>query len=83
MEVKQGKKCNVCKTKATCLCFKCLSYYCENCYKLAHDNDENKNHTKEKIDYFVPIDLKCPEHNLVPMNLFCIDEKGKPINFNI
>ena len=80
MEVKQEKKCDHCKAKATCLCYKCMSYFCEPCCKVAHNNEENKNHIKEKIDYFVPIDLKCPEHNLVPMNLFCVDEKGKLIN---
>ena len=31
----------------------------------------------EKIDYFVPIDTWCPEHNKNPINLFCLDEKGK------
>ena len=25
---------------------------------------------------FVPIDIKCPEHDRVPINLFCLDEKG-------
>ena len=79
MEIKQEKECDVCKEKATCLCYKCISYYCDKCHQIAHKNDKNKNHTKEKIDYFLPIDLKCPEHYLVPMNLFCIDEKGKLI----
>ncbi len=32
---------------------------------------------KKKIDYFAPIDTKCPENEKVPINLFCIDEKGK------
>ena len=34
---------------------------------------------KEKIDYFLPMDMKCPEHNLNPINLFCVDEKGNII----
>ena len=81
MEVKQDfKKCDFCKTKATCLCYKCMSYYCDSCFKLAHNNDDNKLHNKEKIDYYAPIDVKCPQHNLVPMYLFCIDEKGKILN---
>ena len=37
---------------------------------------ENKNHKKEKIDYFLPIDTRCPEHPKVPLDLFCINEKG-------
>ena len=32
---------------------------------------------KEKIDPYIPIDLKCPQHPRVSNNLFCIDEKGK------
>ena len=38
---------------------------------------------KKKIDYFNPIDTKCPDHPAVPINLFCLDEKGKTININI
>ena len=33
-------------------------------------------HEKQSIDVFVPIDIKCPEHPSVPLNLFCTDEKG-------
>ena len=71
------KKCEICNSNATCLCFKCNSYYCENCYKLIHDLKKELNHKKENIDPFVPIDLKCPEHTDHPMSLFCIDEKAK------
>ena len=70
------KKCEVCLLNATCLCYKCMSYFCDNCYNYFHKIEERKSHTKEKIDYFIPIDIKCPEHNLIPMNLFCLDEKG-------
>ena len=78
MEINQkSKKCDYCKTDATCLCYKCMCYFCESCCKLAHNNEENKSHNKEKIDYYVQMDLKCPEHNLIPMNLFCVDEKCK------
>ena len=31
---------------------------------------------RKKIDYFVPIDTVCPEHNGIRINLFCLDEKG-------
>ena len=70
------QKCEVCKTDATCLCFKCMSYFCDSCYKLAHNNEEYKSHKKDKIDYYVPIDLKCREHKLHPLCLFCINDKG-------
>lgn len=71
-----SKKCEVCLEDATSLCFNCASYYCEDCFKLAHKNEIRKDHKKEKVDLFVPIDIKCPKHNTVPMNLFCLDEKS-------
>ena len=77
------KKCEICGENSTCLCFQCLEYFCESCFKLIHDKKLNSNHKKEKIDPFVPIDLKCEEHPKVPNNLFCIDEKVKPIYINI
>ena len=78
MEVKiEIKKCDNCKKEATSLCFACMFYFCDSCFKTAHSAEESKFHKKEKIDYYVPIDVRCPEHNLSPMNLFCVDEKGK------
>ena len=71
------KKCDFFKKEAKCLCFQCMSYFCDSCFKQAHDVEEYKSHKKEKIDYFVPIDIKCPEHKLHPNILFCINEKGK------
>ena len=70
------KKCDFCKKEASSLCFQCMFYYCDTCYKIAHNEEENKLHKKEKIDFFVPIDLRCPQHKLSPMNLFCANEKG-------
>ena len=70
------KKCEVCGIDATCLCFQCMSYFCDSCLKLHDKNEEYKSHKKDKIDYFVPIDLKCPDHKLHPMDLFCVNEKG-------
>ena len=81
MENKQKniKECEVCESNATCLCFKCLQYFCDSCYKLIHDKkkNSNSNHKKDNLDPFVPIDLKCPEHSTNHLNLFCLDEKGK------
>ena len=79
MDVQKNiKKCEICKVKeAATLCFDCHSYFCGACLKYVHDIKENSNHKKEKIDLFIPIDTKCPEHEGSPMNLFCIDEKGK------
>ena len=77
---KNIKDCEICEYNATCLCFKCNSYFCDNCYKVIHDIKKNNSHKKENIDPFVPIDLKCPNHLQNPMNLFCINEKGKFIN---
>ena len=71
----QLKKCELCKINATCLCFQCTNYFCDKCYKFIHDMEVNSNHKKEKIDPYVPIDLKCQEHPKNPNNLFCLDEK--------
>ena len=71
------KICDVCKNDPTSLCYKCMNYYCDSCFKITHNKEEYKTHKKEKMDHFVPIDVRCPEHKLCPMNLFCLDEKGK------
>ena len=73
---KQIKSCETCGENATCLCFTCLEYFCDSCYKFVHDKKINLNHKKEIIDVYVPIDLKCQEHTEIPLNLFCTDEKG-------
>ena len=79
MEVQKNiKLCEICKVNdATTLCLDCHSYFCEACFKYVHDFKKNSNHSKEKIDLFVPIDTMCPDHERIAMNLFCIDEKGK------
>ena len=74
---KKIKKCEFCKKDATCLCFKCMTYFCDSCFKLGHEEDNFKNHKKDKMDLYAPIDIKCPQHNLHPMDLFCINEKGE------
>ena len=74
---KNFKNCDLCKSPATFLCFECLcNYFCDSCYKFIHNKKENINHKKEKIDYFLPFEKRCQEHQDVPLNLFCIDEKG-------
>ena len=72
----QIKECGICKGNATCLCFKCVNYFCEICYKFIHEKKININHIKENIDPFIPIDIRCPDHPEYPMHLFCINEKG-------
>ena len=32
-------------------------------------------HKKEEIDNFIPINIKCPEHPKIPMNLFIKEKK--------
>ena len=70
------KLCEFWGADATNLCFECLEYFCDSCFKTIHEKKLKINHKKETIDLYVPIDLKCPEHPKVPINLFCIDEKG-------
>ena len=70
------KKCEICESEATTVCFKCFSYFCDVCSKFIHEKKINSSHTLEKIDYFLPIDLKCQKHPKNILNLFCIEEKG-------
>ena len=72
----KNKECEVCGKEATNVCYQCLMYTCDSCFKLVHNRKSKINHKKDKIDYFVPIDTKCPNHPNSPNNLFCIDEKG-------
>jgi len=73
--IKQWETCK--DEEASTLCLDCHSYFCEACFKYVHDRKKNKNHKKEKIDLFIPIDITCLDHERVPINLFCVDEKGK------
>ena len=72
----EEKKCELCKENATNICFNCSFYLCDSCFKYLHEKKENIGHKKENIDPFISLDIKCPKHNKVPMNLFCIDEKS-------
>ena len=74
---KNFKKCDICENDASSLCFECMMYFCDACFKLIHDKKKSNNHKKEKLDYFVPINLKCHYHPKNIINLFFIDEKGK------
>ena len=73
------KECETCESNATCLCFECNEYFCDSCYKMNHDKKKKSSHKKENIDIYVPIELKCQDHKNIPLNLFCLDEKGKII----
>ena len=80
MNQKNYKQCEMCEdTEATSLCPQCFFYYCDGCYKQVHENKKKSAHKKELIDYNVPIDTHCSEHERNPLNLLCIDEKGKII----
>ena len=81
MNLKNFKQCEMCKDEeAKSFCPQCFCYYCDICFKCVHERKKNSEHKKEKIDYFVPIDTDCPEHNGVRINLFCLDEKGNNNN---
>ena len=74
---KNFKICDICAKEATSLCFECIMYFCDPCYKLIHEKQKSNNHMKEQLDYYVPMDIKCPQHPKCLQNLFCIDDKGK------
>ena len=75
----EDRHCEICKEKATNICFECSFYLCDSCFKFIHEKKANINHKKEDIDPYVSIDIKCPKHEKNHMNLFCIDEKSKHI----
>ena len=76
------KICEYCGIDASCLCFECLEYFCDSCFKLIHEKKLRTHHKKEDIDPYIPFDLKCRNHPNIPNNLFCTDEKSKLL-FNI
>ena len=80
---KNYKTCDMCKVdEATSICLQCFSYYCDGCYNQVHGKNKNKEHKKESIDYNVLIDTRCPYHDKIPINLFCLDEKSKTYKYN-
>jgi len=74
---KNEKTCEICGELAKILCISCNSYFCDSCSKFVHEKAKNIQHKKEEIDPYIPIDTKCPEHPNIPINLFCVDDKGK------
>ena len=74
------KKCDICKMEAKNLCFVCMNYFCDSCYKFIHEKEANSQHKKEKIDYFFPFDIKCKEHPKNDICLFCVDDDSKKLN---
>ena len=78
MDIEQSnlKVCDICKENATYICFTCKNYLCEKCSKYIHDMKINSAHKKEKLDPYIPIELKCQDHPEHPIFLFCLDEKG-------
>ena len=70
------KKCEICEENPTNICLKCMSYFCDSCFKFIHEKKNKKDHQKELIDPFAPIVTKCPKHPLIPIILFCTNEKS-------
>ena len=84
MEKKSDNKlCDICGESATNICFKCTMYFCDSCYNTVHNKKKVIEHKKEKLDFFVPMELKCLEHPNDRINLFCLDENGNYIYINI
>ncbi len=73
---KNIKECDICDSKASVVCYNCKQYFCKACSKFIHEKKKNSNHIKQALDPYIPILLKCPKHPEVPLNLFCLDEKG-------
>lgn len=77
MNPNEVKKCKSCNCKANILCLKCYGYFCNECSSCIHSKEINKDHKIEKIDEFLPINTHCDDHIDHPLNLFCIEDKGK------
>ena len=75
-ENKNNKYCQICGELAINLCFGCVMYLCDSCFKFIHNKNINSKHKTEKIDIFVPFDLKCEKHPKDRLNLFCLKEMG-------
>jgi hypothetical protein len=71
------KSCESCGETSTCFCFECKELFCDSCFKYIHEKKYKQGHQKELIDPFAPFDTKCPDHPLIPITLFCLNEKGK------
>ena len=71
------KKCYTFREDPTSICFQCMFYFCDYCFKNRHSKEDTKNNKKEKIDYYLTFEVRCHKHELIPMNLFCVNEKGK------
>ena len=80
---KNEKFCEVCGELAKILCLNCSSYFCDSCSNFVHEKKKNIQHKKEEIDHFISIDTKCNYHPNIPINLFCLDDKGIIIVFII
>ena len=38
-----NKHCEICEIEATCLCFDCINYYCDDCFKYVHEKKAKSN----------------------------------------
>jgi len=76
-------KCEICGEIASSLCFKCMNYYCNSCFNYVHEKKINSEHKKDIVNYYFPIQIKCPNHPITINNLFCVDEKSKLFLLNL
>lgn len=75
------KICEICKEKATSICFDCSFYLCDDCFQFIHAKNANSEHKKEDKDPLISFDIRCPDHPKIPLSLFCTEEKSKIIYF--
>ena len=70
------KKCDLCGSEASEICFKCKEYFCDKCYEIIHNIKKDNGHNKYKIDPYLFIDLFCNNHSDYPLELYCFEDKG-------
>ena len=44
------KKCDLCGSEASEICFKCKEYFCNKCCEIIHNIKKDNGHNKYKID---------------------------------
>ena len=77
MEDKNEKKCDLCEEKTSNIFFEYSFFLCDSCFNFLHAKKSKEAHKKEEIKPYFSMKMKCPLHPKIPLNLFCIEEKGK------
>ena len=77
MSKKNIKQCDICKEEeAKSIVFNALIIIVILALNMSNKRIKILNIKKGKIDYFIPINIWCPDHEKDAIKFFCVDEKG-------